>query len=100
MSSLAGRTGGLFLAIVLALIIAYASRFWPWGGFWSTEGALGIAWLHPDGDWVRRALRGTAFARFDLLIWGGLAFLLLSIVHAVGSRFKGQSAEAADEAKD
>jgi hypothetical protein len=94
MNGLPGRIGGIMLMVLLALIIAYASRFWPWGGFWSTEGAFGIAWLHPNGDWVRRSLRGTAFARFDLLIWGGLSFLLLSLVHALGSRFTKPESEA------
>ncbi len=96
MSGLAGRVGGIVLAVLLALIIAYASRFWPWSGFWSTEGAFGIAWLHPDGDWVQRALRGTAFARFDLLIWGGAAFLLLSVVHALGNRLGKQEGDTKD----
>ena len=93
MSGLTGRVGGVVLAVLLALIIAYASRFWPWSGFWSTDGAFGIAWLHPNGDWVRRAVRGTALARFDLLIWGGLVFLLLSLAHALGSLFGNQEDE-------
>ena len=96
MSGLAGRIGGIVVAVLLALIIAYASRFWPWSGYWSTDGAFGIAWLSPNGDWVRRFLRGTDFARFDLLIWGGFAFLLLSLAHALGSRIGGDSQETKD----
>lgn len=100
MSSLASRIGGVFLAIVFAVIITYASRFWPWPGFWSTEGVFGVSWLHPNGEWVKRFLRGTVFARYDLLIWGGLAFLLLSIAEALGSRWHKQIDQAADETKD
>ncbi len=84
MNGMLGRIGGVLLTILLALLLAYASRFWPWGGVWSTDGAFGLPWLHPDGDWMRRALRGTALARFDLLLWAGVAFLFLSIVAAVG----------------
>ena len=100
MSRFASRAVGITLAAALAVIIAYASRFWPWPGFWSAEGAFGVPWLHPNGEWVRRFLRGTMFARFDVLVWGALAFLLLSLAETLGSRWQRQPDQAPDEVSD
>lgn len=86
---------GLTLAGLLAAIALYASRFWIWR-FWSNDGLFGWAFLRRDGDILRRQLREAAnglglreINAFDVLIWGALAFLLLSVMQWLWNKAAG-----------
>jgi len=77
---------GLILASFLAAAFLYASRFWTWR-FWSNDGLFGWMFLGRDGDILRRNLRDVAQSAgygeinaFDVVIWGLLIFLILSVL--------------------
>lgn len=82
-----GRIVGLAAAIALILIALYLSRFWPFE-WWDRDGLFGIKELRPQGDLMRRWLRGTVFAPFDLLIWSVGGFAVLSILNILRDRFR------------
>jgi hypothetical protein len=84
---MAARFFGIVGALLLATLIAYASRYWVFD-LWPREGLFGIQGLPPQGDLVRRFLGGTIWSPFDIVIWAIAAFLLLSFVQAVADRFK------------
>ncbi len=73
------RIIGLTLAILLAVIFLYISRFWIFD-LWGREGLLGIEYLRPGGDILRRELRGTPLAPYDLLVWVAGGFFLLTML--------------------
>ncbi len=79
------RITGLILAILLAVFFLYISRFWIFG-FWGREGLFGIEYLRPGGDILRRELRGTFFAPYDLLIWVAGGFVILSVLDNIWSK--------------
>ena len=81
------RIVGLFAALLLAAIIAYASRYWIFD-LWGREGLLGLRWLPPQGALIRNWTGGTIWAAFDILLWGVGAFLLLSFVQSIRDRIK------------
>jgi hypothetical protein len=84
---MAARLLGIVGALLLAALIAYASRYWVFD-LWPREGLFGIQGLPPQGDLVRRFLGGTVWSPFDIVIWGIAAFLFLSLIQAVADRFK------------
>jgi len=84
---MAARLFGITGALLLAALIAYASRYWVFE-LWPREGLFGIQSLPPQGDLVRRLLGGTVWSPFDIVIWGIAAFLFLSLIQAVADRFK------------
>jgi hypothetical protein len=73
------RIIGLTLAILLAVIFLYISRFWIFD-LLGREGLLGIEYLRPGGDILRRELRGTPLAPYDLLVWVAGGFFLLTML--------------------
>ena len=83
-----GRVFGVALAILLAAILLYVSRYWLFD-LWSREGLFGVEYLRPNGDLMRAWLGGTIWQPFDIVIWAIFAFLLLSIVQAIADRLKG-----------
>ena len=72
------RVIGILVAILLAVIFLYISRFWIFD-LWDREGLFGVEYLRPGGDLLRRELRGTYFAPYDLLVWVSGGFVLLSL---------------------
>ncbi|MEM7267753.1 MAG: hypothetical protein AAF401_00720 [Pseudomonadota bacterium] len=72
-----GRIIGVLVAILLAVIALYVSRFWVFD-LWGRDGLFGVEYLRPGGDILRRELRGTEAAPYDLLIWVIGGFLLLT----------------------
>ena len=81
------RIIGLILAILLAAIFLYISRFWVFD-LWGREGLFGIEYLRPGGDLLRRELRGTFFAPYDLLVWVAGGFVILSVLDNIWSRVR------------
>ena len=81
------RVIGLILAILLAAIFLYISRFWVFD-LWGREGLFGIEYLRPGGDILRRELRGTPLATYDLLVWVAGGFVILSVLDAIWSRLR------------
>ncbi|MEM9755862.1 MAG: hypothetical protein AAF914_07715 [Pseudomonadota bacterium] len=92
-----GRVLGIVLAVILFAVLFYTSRYWPFR-WWDGDGLLEIGWLRRQGDLVdfvarNRDLRERTgvdlrpLAAYSLLIWAVLAFLLLSVVQAIVSRF-------------
>ncbi len=73
------RIIGLMLAILLAVIFLYISRFWIFD-LWGREGLFGVEYLRPGGDILRRELRGTPLAPYDLLVWVAGGFAVLSML--------------------
>ena len=67
------------IAVGLAAVIAYLSRFWLFR-WWGRDGLAGLDWARPQGGLVGQWLRGTDFAPFELLIWVLGAFILLTWV--------------------
>ena len=81
------RLIGLVLAIVLAVVFLYISRFWIFD-LWGREGLFGIEYLRPGGDLLRRELRGTFFAPYDLLVWVAGGFVILSVLDNIWSKIR------------
>jgi len=81
------RIIGLILAILLAIVFLYVSRFWVFD-LWGREGLFGIEYLRSGGDLLRRELRGTFFAPYDLLVWVAGGFVILSVLDNVWSRIR------------
>lgn len=81
------RISGLAFATLLLLCGLYLSRFWPFE-WWGREGLFGIEALRPQGDLLRRWLRGTPFAAYDLLLWTVGAFFALSLIQTVADKLK------------
>lgn len=79
------RVIGLILAILLAVIFLYISRFWIFD-LWGREGLFGIEYLRPGGDLLRRELRGTPLAPYDLLVWVAGGFLVLTMLEKLWSK--------------
>ena len=72
------RVLGPLLALGALAVILYASRYW-FLRLW--EGPLfDVVILRPQGGVIGRALRGTDFAAFDLILWAIAAFLFLTIL--------------------
>ena len=82
-----GRVFGVFLAVLLAAILFYVSRYWPFD-FWGREGLFGVKALRPNGDLLRSWLGGTMLRPFDIVIWAIGAFLFLSAIEAIADRLK------------
>lgn len=73
------RVIGIVVAILLAFVLLYISRFWVFD-LWAREGLFGIEYLRPGGDILRRELRGTFFAPYDLLVWVAGGFFVLTMM--------------------
>lgn len=69
------RAIGLALAILLAAILLYVSRY---------SDLLGL----PGGDLVRSWLGDTVLQPFDIVIWAIAAFLFLTAVQAIVDRIR------------
>lgn len=81
------RVLGPIIALGLTLVLLYLSRFWIWVGPWSTDGLFGQQIISPFGNMINFWLRGTWWQTFDILIWGCLAFLLLSVLQRLAGLF-------------
>lgn len=84
---MAGRIFGILLAVVLAAILLYVSRYWQFN-LWAQDGLFGIQSLRPNGDLLRDLLGGTGLRPFDILIWAIGAFLFLTAVQSIVDRLK------------
>ncbi len=77
----------LLLMAVLTIVLFYLSRFW-FLDLWARGDFFG---LRPDGGLLRRWLRGTQFAPFELLIWAVGVFMILTwlqrLVDFITSKF-------------
>ena len=82
---IAGRIIWTLIAVALAAVAAYLSRFWLFR-WWGRDGFLGFDGLVPQGGLVGRWLRGTDFAPFELLIWVLGVFAVLSLVQKLFDR--------------
>lgn len=71
------RIFSLLTVALVAMILLYVSRFW-FLDIWPRSGLFGIEALRPDGGLLARWLRGTQFAPFELLIWVGGGFAILT----------------------
>lgn len=89
------NAAGAAVAALLALALLHASPWWPWralcgpfegGPLCDRAGLFGLVWLDWQGDWVARALRGTALADAALLVWACGAFVALTLAQAVWDR--------------
>lgn len=67
----------LFLTFVVGVVLLYLSRFW-FLDLWPRAGLFGIEELRPGGDLIRRWLRGTPFAPFELILWAVGVFVVLT----------------------
>lgn len=76
---------GVILAIILTVVLLYISRFWIFD-FWGREGLFGIEYLRPGGDILRRELRGTPLAPYDLLVWVAAGFLTLTVLEKMWAK--------------
>ncbi len=72
------RAIGYLSVVLLGASALFISRFWLWPLPWSNRGLWDIQILSPNGDVLRRILRGTSFDVFDLVIWMGLIFAALT----------------------
>lgn len=75
----------LLIVALVAVILFYLSRFW-FLDLWPRGGLFGIEELRPGGGLLGRWLRGTNFAPFELLIWAGGSFLVLSFIQSIVGR--------------
>lgn len=73
------RVFWIFIALILAAILAYVSRFWVFD-LWDRSGLFGVTELRPQGGLLGRWLRGTQAAPFELVIWVLGCFLVLTWV--------------------
>ena len=71
------RIAAAALVVCVSVLLLYLSRFWP-VQLWTRQDLLAQAGLLPGGDMLRIWLRGTVFAPFDLLLWSGTVFVVLS----------------------
>ncbi len=80
------RLAGLIAAVMLTVLLFYASRFWIWKAPWSNDGLFGLKLFTPWGNVVHAWVRGTPFAEMSLIIWGCGAIILLSLLQRLASR--------------
>lgn len=73
------RIISLFSVVLLAFVFLYILRFWVFD-LWGREGLFGVEYLRPGGDILRRKLRGTFLAPYDLLVWVCGGFLVLTLL--------------------
>ena len=73
------RALSLLLVLLTGMILFYISRFWDFR-WWGREGLFGIDWIRPQGGLLATWLRGTNFAVYELLIWGLLCVLVLTLL--------------------
>lgn len=72
----------LSLVALIAAIMLYVSRFW-FLSLWPRSGLFGVEELRPAGGLLRRWLRGTEAAPFELVIWAVGCFLVLTVAQKV-----------------
>lgn len=77
---------GLAIAVILALVLLYLTRFWIFTDWWGNEVLFGYKDLSPQGDFLARQLGGTPYQPFALLFWLAGGFLGLSLIQAVAAR--------------
>jgi len=78
------------LTLIAAAVMLYLSRFWVFD-LWGRGGLFDIKELRPQGGLLARWLRGTPFAPFELLIWiGGVFAILTWLEKAYGLLSKGK----------
>jgi len=73
------RILAILIICLAAIVLLYMSRFWPIE-LWSRRSFLGELGLRPNGGMLGHWLRGTSLAQFDILIWGVISFLVLSLL--------------------
>lgn len=77
---------GIAAVVLLALVLLYMTRFWPFTGWWGNEGLLGYKDLSRHGDFLTHQLRGTPFQAFSLLFWLAGGVLALSLLQTLATR--------------
>jgi hypothetical protein len=83
------RIIGLAIALIIAVVMLYLSRFWP-VELWGREGLFGWDALRPGGDILRRDwLHGTILRPYDLIIWIGVGYLILTYAQKGWDRVTG-----------
>lgn len=82
------RAAGLCLALILAVALAYVSRFWV-VELWGREGLFGVGGLRAGGDLWRGWMRGIGLGAFDLILWAVAGFALLTVVQKIWDRLTG-----------
>ncbi len=80
------RLVGILAAILLFLVLLYASRFWIWEAPWDEEGLFGLELFGPQGDLFTAWLSETPYAPFAILVWAIAAILLLSAIQWLASK--------------
>ena len=82
------RAAGLCLALILAVALAYVSRFWV-VELWGREGLFGVGEVRAGGDLWRGWMRGIGLGAFDLILWAVAGFALLTVVQKIWDRLTG-----------
>lgn len=82
------RAAGLCLALILAVALAYVSRFWV-VELWGREGLFGVGGLRAGGDLWRGWMRVIGLGAFDLILWAVAGFALLTVVQKIWDRLTG-----------
>ena len=82
------RAAGLCLALILAVALAYVSRFWVVER-WGREGLFGVGEVRAGGDLWRGWMRGIGLGAFDLILWAVAGFALLTVVQKIWDRLTG-----------
>jgi len=77
---------GLSVISLVSLVIFYLSRFWIFK-WWSRKGLFEIDSIKPSGGLLGHWLAGTPFQPFELLIWAGGVFLLLTFLQKLFQKF-------------
>ena len=72
----------LAVVALLATVLFYLSRFW-YLSLWPRSGLFGNPELPPTGGLIRRWLRGTDAAPYELLIWAVGCFLVLTLAQKI-----------------
>ena len=79
-----------FLSLIVVLFFGtalfYISRFWDFR-LWGRDGLLGFEALRPQGGLLAVWLRGTPLAPYELVVWGVLCVIVLTLLERFLSRF-------------
>lgn len=71
------RITWMIITFGIAAILLYLSRFWTFD-LWGRDGLFDVKEIRSKGGLLARWLRGTPFAPFELLIWLGGVFAVLT----------------------
>ncbi len=77
---------GIAAVVLLALVLLYLTRFWPFTDWWGNDGLWEVKELSRHGDLLTLELRGTPYQVFSLLFWLAGGFLVLSLIQTLAAR--------------